>query len=229
MAHIPVHERRRALIEATLRVVAARGLGQATTRAIVAEAGMSLASFHYAFESRDELIDELIKTMVERERAAVLPELVPGSSLQEVIEAGLLGYFGHLRNDPEHEQAMLELTQYALRSEERSSLARTQYTSYAEIAESSLIFAATYTASRWLVPVPSVARVLLALTDGLTLSWLVDRDDESARAAIATAARALSALAEPRSAQSRSGVVTPERRRAVPRWPAAPPPGSSPS
>lgn len=197
MAHIPVRERRHALIEAALRVVAARGLAQATTRAIVAEAHMSLASFHYAFESRDELVDELIKTMVERERAAVRPELIPGSGLREVLEAGLLGYFGLLHDDPAHEQAMLELTQYALRSEDRSALARTQYASYTDIAESSLTFAAEYTSSVWVVPVTAVARTLLALTDGFTLRWLVDRDDEAARAAIAVAAQALASLAEP--------------------------------
>ena len=69
VTRIPAAERRSALIEAALRVVARNGLAQATTRAIVAEAGMSLASFHYVFDSRDELIDELITT-VDRSRAA---------------------------------------------------------------------------------------------------------------------------------------------------------------
>ena len=50
MARTPVDVRRRELIAAALRVVASRGLHEASTRAIVAEAGMSLASFHYAFE-----------------------------------------------------------------------------------------------------------------------------------------------------------------------------------
>lgn len=197
MAHIPIQERRRLLIEATLRVVAERGLGHATIRTIVAEAGMSLASFHYAFDSRDELIDELIATMIERERAAVIPELLPGSSIREVIEAGLLGYFEHLRANPEHEQAMLELTQYALRSPERHALARSQYASYTDIAVSSLVLAAEHTGTRWTIPVETVARMFVALTDGFTLSWLVDRDDEAARAAVAAAAALLIQLTEP--------------------------------
>lgn len=198
MAHTPVNERRQALIEAALRVVAGLGLARATTRAIVAEAGMSLASFHYAFDSRDELIDELIKTVVERERTAVIPELRAGSSLREVLEAGMLGYFEHLRENPQHEQAMLELTQYALRSPERSTLAKTQYASYAEIAISSLTLASDHTGTRWTTPVASVARMMLAFTDGLTLSWLVDRDDDAARATVAAAAESLAQLAEPR-------------------------------
>ncbi|MGV8885967.1 MAG: TetR/AcrR family transcriptional regulator [Microbacteriaceae bacterium] len=198
MAHTPVLERRQALIEAAVRVVADQGLARATIRAIVSEAGMSLASFHYAFESRDELIDELIVTMVARERAAVVPTFHPNSSTREVIEAGLLGYFEHLRMSPQHEQAMLELTQYALRSPERSSLAQTQYASYMEIAISSLTLASEHTGTRWTVPVQTVARLMLAITDGLTLSWLVDRDDEAARAALVAAAGSLAQLAEPR-------------------------------
>ena len=40
---------------------------------------------------------------------------------RELLESGIVGYFEHLKADPEHEQAMLELTQYALRSPERRS------------------------------------------------------------------------------------------------------------
>ena len=42
--------------DTALTVIARDGVHAATTRAIVAEAGMALASFHYAFRSRDELI-----------------------------------------------------------------------------------------------------------------------------------------------------------------------------
>jgi hypothetical protein len=48
------------------------------------------------------------------------------------------------------------------------------------------------------VPVALAARVLVAFTDGLTLTWLVDRDDDAARAVAAAAADALSRMADPR-------------------------------
>ena len=198
MVRISASERRTALIEAALRVVSRRGIAQATTRAIVAEAGMSLASFHYAFDSRDELIDELIATVVAREQLAVIPDLVPGQSLAELLESGILGYFEHLKADPEHEQAMLELTQYALRSTDRNALALAQYARYVELAERSLELAADVAEVTWRVPVADVARVLVAFTDGLTLTWLVDRDDDAARAVARAAADALSRMADPR-------------------------------
>jgi AcrR family transcriptional regulator len=198
VTRIPASERRTALIEAALRVVSRNGITQATTRAIVAEADMSLASFHYAFDSRDELIDELITTVVEREQQAVIPDLVAGQSLRELLESGLLGYFEHLKADPEHEQAMLELTQYALRSPERHPLALAQYARYAELAEHSLGLAAEHAGVEWNRPVAEVARVLVAFTDGLTFTWLVDRDDAAARAVAHAAADALSRMADPR-------------------------------
>ncbi|KQZ07707.1 hypothetical protein ASD23_18055 [Agromyces sp. Root1464] len=198
MARIPASERRAALVQAALRVVSQRGIAHATTRAIVAEAGMSLASFHYAFDSRDELIDELITTVVAREQEAVLPDDLQGHDIRDMLEAGLLRYFDHLRADPEHEQAMLELTQYALRSPDRHPLAVAQYARYTELGARSLAAAAELAGVVWTTPVEQVARVLIAFTDGLTLTWLVTRDDDVARAVAHAAADALSRMAEPR-------------------------------
>ena len=61
MTRIPVADRRTALVQAALRVVARDGVAAASTRRIVGEAGMPLASFHYVFESRDELMAQLIE------------------------------------------------------------------------------------------------------------------------------------------------------------------------
>ncbi|MRG60904.1 TetR family transcriptional regulator [Agromyces sp. CFH 90414] len=198
MARIPAPERREALIDAALRVVARDGISHATTRAIVAEAGMSLASFHYAFASRDELIDELIRTVVERAENEVVPSLDPHLSVRERIEAGLLRYFGHLKARPSHEQAMLELTWYALRAPERHPLAVSQYARYREFAMAALQRATTDSGITWTLPLDQVAQVLVALTDGLTTTWLVDRDDEAALRYIGIAADTLSRLADAR-------------------------------
>lgn len=195
MARTPVEERRRALVGAALRVVASRGLAAASTRAIVAEAGMSLASFHYAFTSRDELIDLLITEVLAKEERALAPAEVTGRTLVELLAEGLHGYLAHLRADPPHEQAMLELTQYALR--ERVELAQAQYEQYTRIAMGLLELAAQQTDHRWRVPLPTVARLLITFTDGLTLTWLVDRDDALAESVVDAAAQAVAALAEP--------------------------------
>ena len=88
---------------------------------------------------------------------------------------------------------MLELTQYAIR--EKSSLAREQYAAYTEMVMGALEFGAQATGARWLVPLPTVARLLITLTDGLTITWLVDRDDALVEQVVAAAAQAVAALA----------------------------------
>ena len=67
MARVSSADRRAALVRAALRVIDRDGVHGATTRAIVAEAEMSLASFHYVFQSRDEMIRELIAFVVQDE------------------------------------------------------------------------------------------------------------------------------------------------------------------
>lgn len=200
MPRIPAPERRTILVHAALAVVAEHGVAAATTRAIVAEAGMSLASFHYAFESRNELMAELIRYVVGQEEVAILgggPQkgLPAGGTVRDFIVAGLLDYLDYLRRDPQRETAMLELTHFALRSPDMAYLAREQYERYFSLAASVLEQAAEWTGSTWDRPVADVARILVALTDGLTLAWLVNKDDAAAASVIDFAADTVAGLA----------------------------------
>ncbi|WP_104167131.1 TetR/AcrR family transcriptional regulator [Cryobacterium sp. N22] len=205
MTRIPAADRRSALVRAALRVVADRGVAQATTRAIVAEAGMSLASFHYAFQSRDELMVELIRHVVDEEATAVLPEAPiedadgrgERESLRQILRAGLQRYADHVSGDPLREKAMLELTQYALRSPELHHLAVAQYERYHSLAAEALDTAARQSGSVWLHPVGEVARLLVSLTDGLTIAWLVDRDDSATAKLLDVTADSVAALGRP--------------------------------
>jgi TetR/AcrR family transcriptional regulator, regulator of biofilm formation and stress response len=198
MAHMPAPERRESLIAAALRVVARDGVAGASTRAIVAEAGMPLASFHYVFASHDELKAELVQRAVNEEYRAIAPLLgseVTDAALGELVYAGLVRYLDSVKAEPERERAMLELTQYALRDERTAHLARLQYERYTSLVQMALEAAAGRTGWRWNVPVAEVARMVVALADGITLSWLVRRDDREALALARSAARAVEAHA----------------------------------
>lgn len=202
MTRIPAARRREALMDAALRVVARTGIAAATTRAIVAEAGMSLASFHYAFESRDELIAQLVVSVLAEQEKALHAMLqgVPGSlespaPVRDAVRSGLQTYFEVVRQDPDRERAMFELTQYAMRSPELQSLARRQYESYYALAERAIQSASAAIGVEWDRPVREIATLLVALTDGLTLGWLVNRDDRMAAAVIDFAADSIASLA----------------------------------
>ncbi|HEY0249404.1 MAG TPA: TetR family transcriptional regulator C-terminal domain-containing protein [Gryllotalpicola sp.] len=198
MPHIPAAERREALIAAALRIVARDGVAAATTRAVVAEAGMPLASFHYVFGSHDELMTELIQHAITEEYRSIAPLLgseVTEATIGELVYQGLVRYLDSVKADPERERGMLELTQYALRDPGTAHLARTQYERYTELVQMALEAAAGRTGWRWRVPVVEVARMVVAIADGMTVSWLVRGDDAESLALARSAARAVEAHA----------------------------------
>lgn len=194
MPRIPSAERRERLVAAALRVIADRGLPAATTRAIVAEAGMSLASFHYAFRSHDEMMRELVAHVVGAQREAVAAVL--GPDLRESLRAGFRAYLATLIAQPEREQVLLELMQYALRTPGLEPLVAEQWASYRAAAEQLAVRAAEAADARWSVPVAEVARLVITVTDGVTLGWLADRDGAAAARVLDRAADAIAALAE---------------------------------
>jgi AcrR family transcriptional regulator len=190
MARLPVEERRAALVDAALRVMVRGGLAAGTTRAIVAEARMSLASFHYAFASRDDLLRELVRGVVGREFSAATAGMTADEGLAGCLRHAAAGYLEHLERDPGHEQLMLELTLHALRNPALGPLAREQYRAYTEAATRLLEQAAELTGEHWARPLPELARLLITLVDGATTTWLVDRDSAATRTALDTAVEA---------------------------------------
>jgi len=204
-------DRRLELVQAALRVIAAEGVSGATTRAIVAEAKMSLASFHYAFTSRDEMMRELIAFVVENETAAVFTTIRFDAGVRDALRAGLQGYFDNVVADPGHEQVMFELMQYALRTPGIEHLAREQYDRYRAAVSGLLETGAENAGIRWSLPVEDVARLVVTISDGLTLGWLADRDTAAAMRVIEFAADSLSRLAEPAPTNSTVRTTTKER------------------
>jgi AcrR family transcriptional regulator len=200
VARLSSADRRAALVQAALRVIDRDGVYGATTRAIVAEASMSLASFHYAFRSRDEMIRELFAFVVKREEEASLAALTQTASIREAVRSGLQAYFDLLAAHPEREQALQELIQYSLRIPELAELPGAQYRSYFRSAQKMLEHGATLAGVRWAIPIEQLSIVLIAFTDGLTMSWLADRDDSAAVTLMDFAADAIAAQAIPAQA-----------------------------
>jgi AcrR family transcriptional regulator len=197
MVRIAAAERRARLAEAALAVAARDGLAAASTRAIVAEAGMPLASFHYAVPSRDELLRDVVGLVVAQEDAAAGALLGDAADVRGALRDALGGYLAFVRRGPGLEQAMFELTQHALRTPGLADLPAEQYARYHAVAAGLLEAGAARVGVRWTVPVADLARLLVGLTDGVTLAWLADRDDAVAERVLDLAADALATFAAP--------------------------------
>ncbi|NUO46509.1 MAG: TetR/AcrR family transcriptional regulator [Streptomyces sp.] len=179
MARMPSAQRRRQLTEAAIRAMARDGVARTTTRSIAAEAGVSLSVFHYCFDSKQELVESVITTITDHYVGIVKEALKPRASLEETVRAGFQAYWDHVRAHPDEHMLTYELTQYALRQPGFEHLARRQYALYGELYTDIIEQLSTTMGFQLRVPVPALARYLAAMTDGLTLNYLVLGDEDA--------------------------------------------------
>ena len=131
MTRMPLAQRRQQLVDAAIAVLTREGVSKATTRAIVAEAGTSLSVFHYCFDSKQELLDAVIKSLVGRTVDLAEASFEAGASRRQMIRAGLGAYWQHVVANPDQHLLTYELTQYALRSAPESAMK--QYDAYLDL------------------------------------------------------------------------------------------------
>jgi AcrR family transcriptional regulator len=197
VARLAVAERRRMLLAAAARVMARDGIAQTTTRAITEEAGMPRGSFHYCFRSKDELLRELITVVVGDMVQAARDAPGERGDLLQRLRTGLRALWGSVTEHPDEQLVLYELTTYALRDPATVELARWQYESYYGQATEYLTFVAEQEGIGWSLPMPTLARLLVTVIDGLSLNWLPDRDSAAALGVLDAFAAHLATLAAP--------------------------------
>jgi AcrR family transcriptional regulator len=163
---------RRALLDATVRVVARKGLRGLTYREVAAEAGVTYGLVHHHFGSRDALVQESLKHAV-RESLSV-------SFLHERIES--IDQFGHRLAEavealPDHQVIEYELGLEARRRPEMLAELRAIYDDYVTLVERQLR-AVGIDRER------SFARLIFAALDGLVLQQLFFGRPEETRQGI---------------------------------------------
>lgn len=191
--------RRRQLVEAAIRVMTRDGVRRATTRAVVSEAGLSLSVFHYCFDSKETLLEEVVRTIVGRTAALAQEAIVRGTlraaegagSPIDLVRSGLWAYWEHVRAHPDEHLLTYEVMQHCLRHEEMADVARHQYELYADAIAVQLRAAGVSG-----VPVQTLGRYLAVLLDGLTADWLARRDDASAAAVLELVVQQLTLLVD---------------------------------
>jgi AcrR family transcriptional regulator len=144
----------------------------------------SLAAFHYCFTSKQELLTELTEQTV-----AALVEAQAGrvhirDGVQGSLRATLREYWATVEAEPDREPVLMALTQHALNEPTLEGVAQKQYAAYHRTARTTLETIADACGVEWSVPVEQLARMIVVVTGGVTLAWLVDRDGAAARTAL---------------------------------------------
>lgn len=113
-------ERRGALLEAALQVLAERGLEGMRTREVAARAGVNIATLHYYFASKEELIAEVGWSLVLRFKEE--GEAIPADQPLERLRDELRSIRRRVRASPE---TFLALNEMWLRASRDPVMART--------------------------------------------------------------------------------------------------------
>lgn len=165
--------RRRAILEAALRVISERGVDAVSHRAVATEAGVPLASTTYYFESLDELLEGALELFVEDEaaRLTALAERIEGRELPPLEVARLF------RAELAHDVAQFELYLEAARRPRLREVARRSIELYTTVA------AAALRASGLDEPAIN-PRAFVALFDGYGLHRIAGSDDQGREEAL---------------------------------------------
>ncbi|WP_030419852.1 TetR family transcriptional regulator [Streptomyces sp. SCSIO 75703] len=197
MSRMAASERRERLVDAAIAVMVREGVSAATTRAIVAEADMPLGSFHYCFRSKEELLGEVIEVITGHTLERALPEVVGEGDLEDRLRRGMRAYWQHVVEVPDEHRLTYELTQYAARQSGLAGVAERQYQTYLA-ANTRLIEALTDKEGKrleWDAPVPTLARYVTAVLDGVTLLYLNEGNAAAAGEVLDLVARHVAGMA----------------------------------
>ena len=185
--------RKRAILEATLRLVADQGAAAVRLRDVARAAGVSVGSLQYYFDSRDQLIreafDQHARDVVDLVARAGDASAPAPARLAAVIEAAVL------RPDLRQSAALwMEFVTAGLHDRDLRALLAGTYEAWRDLL-AEVVRAGTETGDfRPLLPPETVVACLVALIDGFELAVAIDVADATPAAVAARITDAATAL-----------------------------------
>ncbi|MFF9213282.1 MULTISPECIES: TetR/AcrR family transcriptional regulator [unclassified Streptomyces] len=189
MAHVSADARREQLIEAAVRVIAREGADRATTRKIAEEARAPLASLHYCFQNKENLLLAVFTQLSGEMPVEADPPEDENVSMGQVMERRMTRAMQWTVENPLRVRAMIEVTLWAERNDPELSVSF--YEGFFRSSEADLRKAGTALPDEEL---QSLVRVGMSIVDGLSLQLLTNGDKERALRDTATACAMLKAF-----------------------------------
>lgn len=188
MAHVPTEVRRQQFIDAAIAVIAREGVDGATTRRIADEAGAPLATLHYCFQTKENLLWAVFEHLAERVRTDLERASAPGQTvadiachlLDDVVESSI--------ESRAASRAQIEIWLWAERND--SEFAIRIYALFIDASKEYFRKAKT--------PLPedqleTVTRIVIAIVDGLIMQLITHGDEKMFRREAETAKAMLQA------------------------------------
>ncbi len=112
-------ERRAEIVDALLRVMADQGYAKATTAKIAEEAGLTQGLIHYHFKSKQEVLLELLKRIIDEQQQALVDESVDAKNDWDRVVAFITVHLRPEENaDPHTVASWVTITAEAIRQPE---------------------------------------------------------------------------------------------------------------
>ncbi|QSR24887.1 TetR family transcriptional regulator [Nocardioides aromaticivorans] len=173
MAHISAAERRPQFIEAAIVVIARDGVDGATTRRIADEAKAPLATLHYCFQTKENLLVAVFEHLSSEMSVDLDSIAVKGASTATVAERVLTATMQWLVDRPVRARAEIEIDLWAQRND--PEMARGIYDGFRQAWTDLLMKGRTPLPA---AEVETLVRVMIALADGLTMQFISDLDPQ---------------------------------------------------
>jgi AcrR family transcriptional regulator len=199
MAHVPAAVRRTQIIEAAAAVIARDGVAGATTRRIAAEAKLSLATLHYVFKTKDDILAAVLESLIDhasQDNSTIAAHLVtpPGAgppALSEVTRHLVRTAWGLVCGDLVTQRVEYELTLYEMRTTEAAHLGRALRDYHLTAVEQIIRRTLEHTGQTSHIPPRELAHLVYCAIDGVLLDYLVDPDAAQADRSLAHLAGAV--------------------------------------
>lgn len=189
MARVGAELRRQDFVEATVKVIAEHGVANATTRRIAAAAGCPLASLHYVFHTKDDLLYAVYESLFNLPHQA-LTNVPAGTTAAETTAEMLRQLVTWFSTNPDIAKAQTELFFWAMRN--NPEMATRIYAVAIEATEQAMEKAIGTQFDKTFLKATS--RLLVHLVDGLIIAWSAHGDLARLEAETETACEAVALL-----------------------------------
>ncbi|WP_271605157.1 TetR/AcrR family transcriptional regulator [Bradyrhizobium sp. CCBAU 11434] len=116
--------RREQIIDAALKVMISDGVYHATTRKIAEAAGVNVATLHYHFHDKEEILFKVMEVLVANYRSTLAKQFAAPQKLHDRIADLLQFIWSEIRKAPGEQLALQEMTLYVLRRPHAEHMAR---------------------------------------------------------------------------------------------------------
>ncbi|MET3352040.1 MULTISPECIES: TetR family transcriptional regulator [unclassified Arthrobacter] len=170
---VSAEDRKEQLISATVELMRREGVQSVTIRAIAKEANAPLATAHYCFSNKEELMEAAAEAWF-KNLSRFSSDVPVHLGLRKAVEQVAEGYWRALEEEPESILSEIELILWATRNAAVSPLAGRIYPAYEVELGNMFASAAQNTGEQCLMEFATLVRIFLMIYDGAAIQYMTD-------------------------------------------------------